>query len=585
MKLRCEGTNPCSSCQKRGTPCTRPTKASSTTPKTESASPTPVAHSDRGSEMGSIKFLLNGGMDGFMEDFSFPNSANPTHQTKTKSDEQLTPSPSSIPSYNGDPNTGYSMDLSEFGMNRMPDVSVYSAAMQSFFQGPFDAYRNQWQGQPMGHDTQDLMWVWPNGVGMNSCEYQIQPEPPSPLSMALIDALLTVMPKLDLDLKAQHEVSTDVHFIFTPRRIQHFTDLHFKLWFPNGPIMHEPSFVPENVQLPSLAAVIMMGAMYSVDERELRAAKRLLDLVEVLCFSTEVYSAEGDIKRTLEGREILVDRETDWITFQDFQAGYFMCVIQHWAGNALGKSRAMECRYSEVIKVARAIGLTKARHMPEDRIHQDLWIQKECRVRTMCIIWSLDSAFLFFQNFPSRLTFAELDCDLPCDESLWSAKNPFAEPQFRFDRNMTLRQGMEMLFNNGQPSAQVANTKRTTVSSKSPFSVFDMFLLIHVLTALLCVRITLSIPLRQMVDTMGHPPVEDPLIDSIKRALSAWRDHWISVCQETPAEAWPRYGFKKNSYKFWLVAQLLVSKHDQIDANFLLQPKCEQKLERLQLLA
>ena len=100
----------------------------------------------------------------------------------------------------------------------------------------------------------------------------------------------------------------------------------------------------------------------------------------------------------------------------------------------------------------------------------------------MNIILTLDCAFLFFQNYPSRLTLAELDCDLPCEEDVWNAKNPFAEPSFRFTRILTIKRGVELLFNdNGKsPLVEVATTKRTTTSVARPvFTIFDLFVLIH----------------------------------------------------------------------------------------------------------
>ena len=98
----------------------------------------------------------------------------------------------------------------------------------------------------------------------------------------------------------------------------------------------------------------------------------------------------------------------------------------------------------------------------------------------MNIILTLDCAFLFFQNYPSRLTLAELECDLPCEEDIWNAKNPFSEPGFRFTRDITIKRGVEMLFNDVSPPVEIANTKRATSSATKPtFTIFDLFVLIH----------------------------------------------------------------------------------------------------------
>ena len=89
----------------------------------------------------------------------------------------------------------------------------------------------------------------------------------------------------------------------------------------------------------------------------------------------------------------------------------------------------------------------------------------------MNILWSLDCAFLFFQSYPCRLTFTELEFDLPCEEGVWVAKHPFNEPHFEAKRGFTLQDGFEVLFNE-RPDAQQSQAHPT-------FTVFDMFMLIH----------------------------------------------------------------------------------------------------------
>lgn len=36
---------------------------------------------------------------------------------------------------------------------------------------------------------------------------------------------------------------------------------------------------------------------------------------------------------------------------------------------------------TDIVKVARELGLTRSRHQLADRIHESLWIQKESRIR------------------------------------------------------------------------------------------------------------------------------------------------------------------------------------------------------------
>ncbi|GAB7343181.1 hypothetical protein MBLNU457_1250t1 [Dothideomycetes sp. NU457] len=607
MKLRCEGTNPCSSCQKRGTPCTRPPvktsgnpgtpgtpEASSSVVKTSSASqtpapvqpsqsPAPSSSRNRISDVGSIKFLLNGGMDGFMEDFSFPRKGNtlPKQDTTTKQEVPTSATASSLPVYSSTPAASNpSQQLDNFPDVSMNDWAAIQETFQSFNHGPFDAHYHQWH-EPVG-EMQPLETIWTVGQDAThtSCDYSTSPEAHNAVSSAVSQALLMTVPKLTQDIKLQHKLNSDIQFLIGPRKIVKFISLYFKLWHPNGPIQHEPTFEPDTVQLPLLISVIFMGAMYAVDERELKVAKNLLDLAELYVFSSEIFAPEAEMRRSLDGTQTPADLESDWAIFQHFQGGYLMSVIQHWAGNRLARKRASENRFSEVVKAARRLGLTKVRHQPADRIHQDLWIRKETRIRTMNVIIALDAALLFFQSYPCKLTLAEMDCDLPCEESLFSSRHPFAEPNFRFTRNLTLKQGMEALFSADGSTPELANIKKTIAPGKSVFTLFDMFMFIHVLTAFLWVRLMLNAPMKQMAD-YGGGPSEDPFMGKLQRALSCWKDNWTEFCRETPEESRSNMGLMANSYKYFLVGQLLVNKHDLIDPALMLQPGCEEKLERL----
>jgi len=105
-------------------------------------------------------------------------------------------------------------------------------------------------------------------------------------------------------------------------------------------------------------------------------------------------------------------------------------------------------------------------------------------LRTINIIITLDAAFLFFQNYPCRFAFAELECDLPCEESLFSSRNPFTEPHFLLSRELSLKKGTELMFGDGLAAAELAYANRSSTSSsatrsRTMFNVFDMFILIH----------------------------------------------------------------------------------------------------------
>ena len=177
-------------------------------------------------------------------------------------------------------------------------------------------------------------------------------EPESAFSTALIQSILTKSWSVSLDAKSQQEISANLHFLLTTQRIRKFINLYFRYWHPNCQLIHPHSFDAERAPTPLLASVVFMGAMYSNDEREMTIARRLLDLAELFVFSTEPFSYEYEIGRVFAGRPTTTAEQKDWLHFQYFQAAYLMVVIQYWAGTKVSRNRAMETRFSEIIRVS-----------------------------------------------------------------------------------------------------------------------------------------------------------------------------------------------------------------------------------------
>lgn len=289
-----------------------------------------------------------------MEDFRFPNKGNvaPPRSVPTKDKGQPSPAQLGTRIYGQRMHESYHVDeLGDYQSRPFNGLAALQETAQGFNQGPFHTYYHQWQDEAGSLQPQDSLWAIPTDPSHLVCPYPTAPEEHDAVSSALCEALLATIPRLTQDMKTQHALTTDIQFILTPRRISSFITSYFKMWHPNGPFIHEPTFDPEAAQLPLLMSLVFMGAMYSVDDRELKAAKNLLDLVELYAFSSDVFAPEVEMKRSMDGTATPTNLANDWITFQHFQGGYLISVVQHWAGSRLSRSRAMECRYSEIIKV------------------------------------------------------------------------------------------------------------------------------------------------------------------------------------------------------------------------------------------
>lgn len=313
-------------------------------------------------------------------------------------------------------------------------------------------------------------------------------EPERPFAANLANAIATRAMIVPLDTASQHELVQLLNIILSTANIRKFVALYFKYWQPNCAMLHQASFDPETVSLHLLAAVSVMGAMYSSDAHEEWGTKRLLDFAELFVFSSDVFCCESEIASAFLGKGDAHDGASDLAQFQEFQAGFIMCIVQYWSGNPMSRNRAMENRFSEVVKVARRMKLPQCRHQPEDGRSEALWIHKECQIRyaccllhlhqancysTMSIILLLDCAFSFFQNYPCRLSHTEIACDFPSQEYVFFADHPFHAPDFRVLRGPAINEVFRNLFKDGR------SLDEESLNSLAGVTVLDMFILIH----------------------------------------------------------------------------------------------------------
>ncbi|KAL2830307.1 hypothetical protein BDW59DRAFT_23510 [Aspergillus cavernicola] len=593
MKLRCDGESPCGSCAKRNLECNKDRKRPTASPGASSDTPSMKQEDyDRPSDRGSIKFLLNGGTDSFTEDFLLPPRSDRTrgleyHQQKEEADNSML----ALEPQGG--HTNFAPGFVEVDPTR--SLSFFQDTFLDFFNGPFGEIHKSLV-DPYPGQMVDYPAILPTDQHPNLALSGQQPfEPEKPFATAMIQAILSRAWSVPLDAKVHEEISTNLTFLLTTVRIQKFIALYFKYWHANCAIVHAPSFDPDAVALPLLTSIVFMGAMYTKDERELYVAKRLLDFAELYIFSTDIFSYEYEVAATICGGRNLEEAH-DWIQFQGFQAGFLMVVAQYWAGGRISSSRAMENRFSEVVKVARRIGLVRYQHTPEDGIDEIIWIQNECRIRNMNIVSLLDCAFSFYQNYPCRLSHTELQWDFPCFDSVFASEHPFAEPDFQVSRGITVEDAFSSLF---EETSGLGIPNSPPLDAIAHLTVLDMFVLIHVLYAFINTHMTCLAPLmRTAYSPINKPSVgssgsgkrrqsvaqEDSTLIPIRMALTRWREHWLTLRNTLSSHAWASMGFYKNGYNFWLVSHLLITKKESVDVVMKMEVRCEDKLEKLKVL-
>jgi hypothetical protein len=297
------------------------------------------------SDRGSVKFLLDGGTDSFTEKFRHPPRDDRTrgmayhYQTVLRNEELK-----SILQHVGSKSPDHTLLCVDSSVSELPQVAFFDLLNDPFGSGYSEDLYVSGNGvhSQLSEQGPDLSALWGDII--------LEPEPP--FVLALIEAILAQGWTVLKDAKSQKDLSTNLTFLLTSARIRKFIALYFKYWHPSCPMVHEPTFKPETTSVPLLASMVFMGAMYTIDQKEVHAAKRVIDFVELYIFSNDIFSPESGIEAMFSGNRCYEDEVDDWVKFQNFQAGLLITVVQYWAGSWVSRDRAIEARFSEIVKVS-----------------------------------------------------------------------------------------------------------------------------------------------------------------------------------------------------------------------------------------
>ena len=179
-------------------------------------------------------------------------------------------------------------------------------------------------------------------------------EPASAQSAAILHALLGKAALLNLNDQEQADISQDLNYLFVPSKIEKSITCYFEFWHPHCPMVHRPSFSIETAPIPLLISMTLMGAMYSQVEHEVDSSKAALDLAELFIYSLDDFTDEFEIQQMLKFSSVPSQNQPSvpsYLALKNLQAAYLMIVVQTWAGNSAARKRAIETRFSTVIKV------------------------------------------------------------------------------------------------------------------------------------------------------------------------------------------------------------------------------------------
>ncbi|SPO04630.1 uncharacterized protein DNG_07315 [Cephalotrichum gorgonifer] len=201
--------------------------------------------------------------------------------------------------------------------------------------------------------------------------------------------------------------------LFTTDKAPSLIDSYFDNWHTHCPILHRPSFDMESVSPSLLAAMILMGAVYSQPHLAM-AARTCLDAAEEYIFGHPDYTRLSDpVSRKKAG---LVD-------MSPLQAAYTIAVLQQWDTHEESRRRIRLSRFPSIVRVARNLGLTGLRysHSPVSDADCD---DQDCRaavrteesIRLMNWIFLVDTSHAIFHQTLPLLKLDELTVSLPNSE-------------------------------------------------------------------------------------------------------------------------------------------------------------------------
>lgn len=137
---------------------------------------------------------------------------------------------------------------------------------------------------------------------------------------------------------------TTIMEFFSLSNIRRFIDLFWTRWYPHAPIVHKPTFIPEESLSVLVMTMSLLGACTSASPQDSREARSLLDLAEEVVFQHIPFpeTVHCEPKSAIETRRRV----------NILQASYFMCIMQKWEGNDVAKQRIRRQRFPLVVAVS-----------------------------------------------------------------------------------------------------------------------------------------------------------------------------------------------------------------------------------------
>lgn len=210
--------------------------------------------------------------------------------------------------------------------------------------------------------------------------------------------------------------------LLTAEKLHASISEYFCRWNHHSPIIHAATFDAGTAFRPLVLAVCLTGALLSKNPLDVKAARELLDLAELLTFHHPAF---------LQLQQPHHDNETAE-DFPALQAAFSIAQIQLRQGSVQKRVEIRQKRFVQLITAAKALKLNEASRYRSGAFYEEskfdwpTFATNEACVRLMFGIWNLEASFMVFHDQPPRLFVEEMTLPLPCSAEAYLCSDAFS---------------------------------------------------------------------------------------------------------------------------------------------------------------
>lgn len=186
-------------------------------------------------------------------------------------------------------------------------------------------------------------------------------------------------------------------------------------YYHQWPIVHWPTFDPEQAALPLLLAIMLTGDTYSCRRNEtsgyVSPTSAIQKIADKYIFS-HIKKCTNMANPTTNPHEVL----------ELCQAAFLMNCIHINMNDISLRQRVITNRHPLLISALRRLGLTGTIHeLSGPGLEWNAFIYRETCIRLVTWTFLIDSLLTVYFNHPPLMSLAEMSSSLPCNDDVWDA--------------------------------------------------------------------------------------------------------------------------------------------------------------------